>query len=84
MVTMALIITVPLSFFLGSFTAVKCLQLGLRWRAQQEAHEQPTVGNPLGAAYHAAFDATRDGRARRLAEDQAKILNEYLNGPSLE
>jgi hypothetical protein len=58
-------------FISGFFLAMKAVQLGLKWKIQSENNAPPTTP---------AQDAKTAGENAAVALDNAKILDEWLNG----
>ena len=76
MVISILAICIPLAFLAGGFVALKAVQLGLKWQIQTAKEEQPTleVKNPVK-------EYVEKKQQVKQTEEQASILDEYLNGP---
>ena len=74
--TYILIVLIPISLILGAFTAIKAIQIGLRWKIQIENKEKPTVSSPV----QPIMDIFNDKKMAKTENITAEILNEWRGG----
>lgn len=69
-----LMISNLISFCLGGFIAVKCIQLGLRWKIQLENKKEPETDKSI------IQKVIEKREIKKETEDRQSLVDEWLNG----
>lgn len=71
--TIILIIGLLLAFVTGFFTAIKAVQLGLKWQLQTAEKKEPELKSPI----QPIVEAVHDKKTEEINKQREQFLKEY-------